>query len=119
MAIEARTIEEFDHLLSGDPTGLAVHQDGSALEDRIQEWLETPEGTVADMPWWGNKLSSIKHEPQGVNLQVMSEMLIAEKLPSDIRNVQMKGVLVENMDIDMVKVVVQYQLGTFVGEVVL
>jgi len=119
MAIEAQTIEEFDHLLAGDPTGLATHADGNALEDRIQEWLETPEGTVADMPWWGNRLGAIKHEPQGASLQVMAEMSIVEKLPVDVRNVQVKGVLVENIEIDLVRVVVQYQLGTFVGEVVL
>lgn len=119
MAIEAQTIEEFDHLLSGNSAGIATMQDGNALEDRVQEWLETPEGSVSDLPWWGNRLSSIKHEPQGVNLQVMAEMMIAEKLPRDVRNLQMKGILVENMDIDMVRVVVQYQLGTFVGEVVL
>jgi hypothetical protein len=119
MAIEAQTIEEFDHLLAGDPAGLATHQDNNALEDRIQEWLETPEGTIADLPWWGNRLGAIKHEPQGVSLQVKAEMSIVEKLPLDVRNVQVKGILVENMEIDMVRVVVQYQLGTFVGEVVL
>ena len=119
MATETVEIEEFDHLLSGDPTGLATYQDGRALEDRVQEWLETPEGTVADIPWWGNRLAYLKHEPQGVNLAVQAEMTIAEKLPRDVRNLKMRGVLVENTEIDMVRVVISYQLGVFVGEVVL
>ena len=119
MAIVTNEIEEFDHLMMGDPTGLAQYQDARALEDRIQEWLETPEGTVADMPWWGNRLAYLKHEPQGVNLQVMAEMTIARKLSSDVRNLQMRGILVENMEIDMIRVVIDYQLGTYIGEVVL
>lgn len=117
MPVEAKQIEEFDRLLAGDSAGLAVYQDSAALEDRIQEWLDTPEGTVADIPWWGHRLAAIKHEPQGVNLQVKTEMAIVEKLPLDVRNIEMRGILVESMGIDMVRVVVQYQLGTFTGEV--
>lgn len=119
MAIVDKGIEEFDHLFMGDPAGVAVYQDSTALEDRIGEWLETPEGSVADLPWWGSNLSSLKHEPQGINLQVMAEMNIVQKLSQDVRNVQVRGILVESMGIDMIRVVIQYQLGTFVGEVVL
>ena len=113
------SIEEIDHLLMVGPTGLVTYQDAQALEDRIQEWLETPEGTVSDMPWWGNRLAYLKHEPIGINLQVMAEMFIVQKLPFDVRNLQMRGILVESIDIDMIRVVIQYQLGTYVGEVVL
>lgn len=117
--MDTRNIEEFDHLLSGDPAGLAVHRDGEALTDRISEWLETPEGTIADIPWWGNRLMGLKHEPQGVNLQVFAEMMIAEKLPLDVKNLELSGVSVESVEIDRVNVVIACKVGKFSGEVVL
>lgn len=119
MAAEKPTIEEFDHLLRGDLTGIARYENSTALDDRIQEWLETPEGTVADMPWWGNNLSALKHEPIGVNLQVIAEMRIARKLPVDVKNIDVRGIRVEAVEIDLIRVIIQYQLGTFVGEVML
>ncbi len=119
MAKDIDSIEEFDHLFRGDPAGLAIRAGASGLEDRIQEWLATPEGTVADIPWWGNQLSFLKHEPQGVHLEVLAEMLIAKKLPSDIRNIVMKSVRVVNTEIDLVKILIEYQYGVYIGEVVL
>lgn len=119
MATEKPVIEEFDHLMRGDLTGLALYENSDALDDRIAEWLDTPEGSIADMPWWGNRLSRLKHEPIGINLQVMTEMSIAQKLPVDVRNIDLRGIRVEVAEIDLIRVIIQYQLGTFVGEVAL
>ncbi len=47
----ASYIEEFDHLLELNPaTEIKTYDDEDALADRIMEWLETPQGTVADLP---------------------------------------------------------------------
>lgn len=110
-------IEEIDHLFDTDDSGLARYEDNSALDDRIQEWMETPEGTVADLPGWGNRLAYMKHEPPGDHLNIMAEMDIIEKMPRDINNLVISGVSVEFREIDLLWIGINYSLGNFAGEV--
>jgi hypothetical protein len=107
-------IEEFDHLLELSPnTEFKHYEDENALQDRIYEWLETPQGTIADLPAWGNNLGALKHEPQGINLEVMAEMNIAVKMPRDIENLIIVGVNVDFIEMDLCKIVIQHRLGVF------
>ena len=84
---------------------------GRAMSERIQEWLATPEGTVANHPSWGHGLARLKHEPIDVNLEVQMEMLLARKMVIDIENLQLVSIGVEAKGIDIVFVTVVHQYG--------
>lgn len=110
----ASYIEEFDHLLELNPaTEIKTYDDEDALADRIMEWLETPQGTVADLPGWGHNLIAMKHEPLGVNLDVMAEMSIAMKMPRDIDSLIIDSVSVEFVEIDLCHITIKHRLGVF------
>jgi phage baseplate assembly protein W len=107
-------IEEFDHSLELHPvTEFKKYADVEALQERISEWLETPQGSVADLPAWGHNLSGLKHEPQGVNLDVMAEMSITVKMPQDIENLIIQSVSVEFSEIDLCQITIKHRLGVF------
>ena len=107
-------IEEFDHLLELNPTTeIKKYDDDDALQDRIFEWFETPQGSLADLPGWGHNLSAIKHEPQGVNLEVVVEMSITAKMPQDIENLSIVSVDIEFKEIDLFYIIIRHRLGIF------
>jgi len=112
-------IEELEHLMVMDDSGVSVHTDEAALNERLREWFETPMGTVADLPSWGHPLLMLKFEPPGVNLNIMAEMLITEKLPRDISSLQLRSVSVEFDEIDLLRVNIDYALGTLQESVTL
>ena len=112
-------IEEFDHLMGVDNAGISQYTDEAALSERLREWLETPVGTVADMPGWGHPLSVLKFEPTGVNLNIMAEMLITEKLLRDIANLQLASVAVAFAEIDLLTVNIDFALGALQENVTL
>lgn len=107
-------IEEFDHLLELSPTTeIKRYDDEDALQDRIFEWLETPQGSLADLPGWGHNLSALKHEPQGVNLEVVAEMSITAKMPQDIENLSIVSVDIDFAEIDLCHIIIRHRLGIF------
>lgn len=111
-------IEELDHLMDVAPTvGLVRYTDGDAMNDRIAEWFETPEGTVADLPAWGHNLVIFKHEPLDDNLEVAVSMAITRKLPVDIENLIITGIALEALEIDLCIVRIRHMLGEYAGEV--
>lgn len=108
--------QEGSHLMAtGENADVERYDDANAISERIIEWLETPEGTVADIPWWGNNLVGFKHDPQGSRLEVLIEMSIARKMSKDIRELILLGVGVEYVDIDLFKVLIRHQYGGTVG----
>lgn len=112
-------IEELDHLmgLSAAPQDVLIKYSGpNALNDRIQEWFETPEGTIADMPSWGNTLSALQHEPPSTNLEVVMEARIVKKLAVDC-DVPIYGIRLTFWGIDICHILIQYGGGMFDSEV--
>lgn len=111
---------EADHLIETDISAdVKRYEDGNGISERIIEWLETPEGTVADHPSWGHNIEGFKHDPIGPRLEVLIEMSIARKLPRDIEDIQLLGVGVESLEIDMFKILIRHQFGGTVGTLVL
>ena len=49
----------------------------------------------------------------------MAEMLVAEKLASDIKNMVLKGVLVEFKEVDLMYIIIDFGIGVFEGDVAL
>jgi hypothetical protein len=111
-------IEEKSFLMElGQTTDLKGFDDEDALTERIAEWLATPQGTLIDLPSWGNPLSSLKFEPPGEALNIMAEMGILRKLPQDIENLKIESVSIEFTDIDCCKIIISHRLGTYEGSV--
>lgn len=88
--------------------------EGSAMSERIQEWLATPEGTVAHDPSWGHNLSRFKHDPvsRGSDLEIQIEMALSRKMPQDIEDLRLVSITVEVLDIDFISVIVVHQYGS-------
>lgn len=115
-----RILIEADHMMaSGSETEIEVYYNEPGLADRIYEWLETPMGTVANDPAWGNNLAPFKFDPQSQHLEVLMEMAIASKLPRDVRGLKMVGVAVDFLEIDLCRVVIRHQFGDTVKELTL
>lgn len=113
-------IEELEHLMALNPdTGIERLVDGPAMDDRIKEWFETPEGTVADLPGWGHNLSRYKHDPITPTLGVLVKTSILKKMPTDIRNLIITGIAVRFVEVDLFHVAVSHKIGTYVGEVLI
>lgn len=92
---------------------IARQIEGNAMSERIQEWLATPEGTVANYPSWGHNLSRFKHDPASPTsgLEVAIEMALARKMPLDIDDLKLIAVNVTLKEIDLVHVTVVHQYG--------
>lgn len=113
----AQYIIEGDHMLTSAPEAeVATYYDADGLADRIYEWLETPMGTMANHPAWGNNLGPFKFDPQSLHLEVLMEMAIASKLEKDIKGLKLIGVSVDFMEIDLCRVVIRHQFGDTVQE---
>lgn len=99
---------------SASASDIARFHEGAAMSERIQEWLATPEGSVAHYPSWGHNLSRFKHDPvsKGNHLEVQIEMAISRKMPQDIDDLRLVSVKVEVLDIDLISVVVVHQYGS-------
>ena len=111
-------IEELQHLITLNPdTGVERLAAGKAMDDRIKEWLETPEGTIADLPAWGSNLMKYKHEPTTATLEVLIETSIITKMPKDIHNLVIRGISVKPMALDLFYVTIAHSIGTYDGEV--
>lgn len=100
-------------LRSAPAQDMARTLEGNAMSERIQEWLATPEGTVANYPSWGHNLNQFKHDPlaKGGNLEVLIEMSLARKMPIDIEDLRLIGVRVDVDDIDLCHITVIHQYG--------
>lgn len=87
--------------------------EGNAMSERIQEWLATPEGTVANNPSWGHNLTQFKFDPTSdrTNLEVQIEMALTRKMPLDIDDLRLVSVNVVVQDIDLVHISVVHQYG--------
>lgn len=113
-------ITEYEHLMALSATeGLETLYDVEALHDRIKEWFETPQGTIADLPAWGHNLSSFKHDPPGSYIEVMLEMAIMRKLPRDVKNLQIVALRVDYPEIDICRITIKHRLATYQGDVVI
>ncbi len=95
------------------------HADKEALANRIQEWLLTPVGTIADKPHWGHNLGVFKFEPESPDLAIAIEMALTEKLPRDVDDIVLRGVGVEVREIDLFVITILHQFGITTSEATL
>lgn len=100
-------------LKSGPESDIERRQEGAAMSLRIQEWLATPEGSIAHHPSWGHNLNRFKHDPlsEGGDLAVQIEMALSRKMPQDIEDLRLVAVKVEVLDIDLCRITIIHQYG--------
>lgn len=84
---------EIDHLLDIKDGQLATY-DIDEVREKINWWIDTPQGSVWGDPQKGNKLVMFKHDPISTATEIAIEAHILEKLPADIPLVQIKGIRV-------------------------
>lgn len=109
------------HLKSAPDQDVEKFSNAQAMNERIREWFETPEGTMAHNPSWGQNISPFKHDPMSKTsgLDVQIEMAIVYKLPLDVEDIQIVGVDVDISEIDMAKVYIIHQYGDVIINFVL
>lgn len=103
--------KEFGYLLDKSPAGISVYKGGKARAQRVLNWLSHPVGTVADDPAWGNPLRSIHLEPQSDDLAIITEMIIIEKLPQDVPDLNIKRISIEYVSIDEIMLTIEDDKG--------
>ena len=104
-------MQELNHLLDVDREGLAVSVEGKALNNNISEWFDNAMHTIADNPAWGHNLKPFQFISQTEDDAVMIEMAIIEKLPADVRGLDIRAVRVSFPAIDVFKIEIQHQYG--------
>jgi hypothetical protein len=116
--ISVEQVFELDHLLlPSSGQNIKSYQGKDAMDERISEWMDTPQGTLADRPSWGSNLGAYKFEPQSVDLAVSIEMAIVRKLPRDIENLDIRGIGVSFPLIDLMTITILSQIGLFAANV--
>lgn len=110
---------ELDHFLGLDSAGIREHEDAAALNNRLSEWLATPQGTVADNPSWGHNLRPFWHDPESPLLAMEMEMAVVRKLPRDVRDITIRRIGVAFIDKDYCVVEIHHHLGRFQQEIAL
>jgi len=100
-------MKELDYLLTSGNTGIIELEGVDAVTNNIREWLNTPMGTVADRPAWGNNLKQFQFIPHSSDLEVAIAMHLSVKLPSDVVGAVISAVDIkfDSMDLMMVTVV--------------
>ena len=95
--------KELGYLLGTSYSGISVYEGSEAKAQKVMDWLVNPEGSIADNPAWGNPLHLLKFEPIDSDLDVIAELMIAEKLERDI-DINITSVKVEYISIDEIKI---------------
>lgn len=106
-------INELDHFLDIDESGVREYSIVEGLNNRIEEWFMTPMHTVADNPGWGHNLRPYWHDPQSQLLAIQIEMAIVRKLPQDVRDVTVRRVSASFPSIDKCLIEIWHDLGVF------
>lgn len=109
-------MREFSYLLGLGTAGLKTYSDDEAMNERIREWLDNPMFSISDNPAWGHNLKQLRFEPQSLDLEALIELSITEKLPSDVKDLNIKSVRVEYVSIDEVSISISHNGGNFLDK---
>jgi phage baseplate assembly protein W len=109
---------ELDYLINLDPTVGVVWLEGyDAMNNRIREWLATPEGTIADLPAWGHNLIQFRHDPLDRMIETKMRVAIFQKLPIDIPDLDIHDVNIEAASVDRANIWISHGFGVFRGQI--
>lgn len=96
-------MREIDHLMTLYTGGMKTYgSEIEALGERFREWLNTPVGSIWGNPAWGNILPVFKHEPTTKShIQVAMENRLLSKLRSDLPEMNIRNVVIQEGDVDL------------------
>lgn len=104
---------EIDYLLRINAEGIQHFDSVDGMNNRIMDWLSTPEGTVADAPAWGSPLRSIQFQPTSMHLEIELQMTVVQKIRYDVRDITVRGIDVSFPEKDLCRIVIFHNLGIF------
>lgn len=106
-------IDELEHNLSIGAFGIQQMSDAAGLNNRILEWLATPEGTMPDKPRWGSPLRAYQFEPPSTRLSIEIELSLVRKMRVDIADVTIRRIAVIINEIDLITLQILHDYGIF------
>ena len=87
---------EIDYLMRLDESGVIRHDGVNAEFNDVNEWLDTPEGSIYGKANWGHQLERYKHEPTlSPSTARLIEFSIIRKLPQDMPNIVIQSIFCE------------------------
>lgn len=108
---------EFEFLFDINAEGIKQVSSVDGMNNRIKDWLYTPEGTVADNPSWGSPLRGVQFEPHSPYLEIEIQMAIVQKIRRDVRDLTVRAVSVSFPNIDMAHIIIYHDLGVFEDDI--
>lgn len=85
-------MNEVDFLMRVESGGIATHEGLEGYIAQLDEWLNTPRGTVYGNPTWGNRFFRYKHQPTDESMGVIIENEIIFDLRRDLPDVPLAGI---------------------------
>lgn len=106
-------LDELEYRLELGQSGIRQIDGAEGLNNRIREWLSTPEGTMADKPRWGHPLRPFQFDPPSQVLAVELELSLVRKIRQDVADVTIRGIGVTINEIDRITLIILHELGIF------
>ncbi len=106
-------IDELEHNLAIGLNGIQQLSNEAGMNNRILEWLLTPEGTMPDKPRWGSPLRAYQFDTPSSRLAVEIELSLVRKMLTDISDVTIRRIVVIIDEIDLLTLQIQHEYGIF------
>lgn len=106
-------LDELEYRLALDQSGIRQLTGVEGLNNRIREWLATPEGTMADKPRWGHNLRAFQFDPPSDLLAIEIELSVVRKIRQDVADVTIRRIGVEINEIDLITLTIYHAMGVF------
>lgn len=85
-------MDEIDFLMRVTAGGLSTSSGNDAKLARLDEWLNTPRGSIYGRPNWGNIFTKYKHQPTDESTAVIIENESLPILRVDLPDVRILGI---------------------------
>lgn len=101
---------EIDHLLQIKNGGVATYT-LDEVKEKLNWWIDTPQGAVWGDPLRGNKLIMFKHDPVTESSEIAIEAHIMQKLSADIPSIQIRCVKVKFINSNEAQILLETERG--------
>lgn len=109
-------LDELEYRFDLGQSGIKQLSGAEGLNNRIREWLSTPEGTMADKPRWGHPLRPFQFDPPSPMLAIELELTLVRKIRADVADVTIRGIGVSISEMDRIDLTIIHDLGIFKQE---
>lgn len=106
-------LDELEYRLAVGQGGIVQLAGLDGMNNRIREWLATPEGTMADKPRWGHNLRQFQFDPPGPIMAIEMELSVVRKIRQDVADVTVRAIGITIDDIDLINLTIIHDMGIF------